>query len=182
MEREASHPSEARSSGMETMKNFISIVAALVVTAFAATASLAGGHGSIVDKAKEAGSFSTLLAAAEAAGLAETLNNGEGPFTVFAPTDDAFKKLPEGTVEDLLKPENKEKLAGILSYHVVPGKVMSADLAGKTTNAKTVEGSEVTVDATGDKVMVDGATVTQADIEASNGIIHVIDTVIMPKS
>ena len=164
------------------MKKFIAIAAALVVTAFTATASLAGGHGSIADKAKAAGTFSTLLAAAEAAGLAETLNNGEGPFTVFAPTDDAFAALPEGTVEDLLKPENKERLAAILSYHVVPGKVMSADLAGKSTNAKTVEGSEVTVDATGDSVKVDGATVTQADIEATNGVIHVIDAVIMPKS
>ena len=164
------------------MKNLIAIAAALVMTAFAATASFAGGHGSIADKAKEAGMFSTLLAAAEAAGLAETLNKGEGPFTVFAPTDDAFKALPAGTVEDLLKPENKEKLAGILSYHVVPGKVMAADLAGKTTDAKTVQGSEVSIDATGDAVKVDGATVTQADIEASNGVIHVIDAVIMPKS
>ena len=164
------------------MKKLIAIAAALVVTAFTATASIAGGHGSIVDKAKEAGMFSTLLAAAEAAGLAETLNTGEGPFTVFAPTDDAFKALPEGTVEDLLKPENKEKLAGILSYHVVPGKVMAADIAGKEMMAKTVEGSEVSINATGDKVMVDGATVTQTDIEAMNGVIHVIDAVIMPKS
>ena len=164
------------------MKNFIAAAAALVMTAFAATASIAGGHGSIADKAKEAGNFSTLLAAAEAAGLSETLNKGEGPFTVFAPTDAAFEALPEGTVEDLLKPENKEKLAGILSYHVVPGKVMAADLAGQTTTTKTVEGSDVTIDATGDAVKVGEATVTQTDIEAANGVIHVIDTVIMPKS
>ena len=163
------------------MRNLIAMTAALVLAAFATVAAHAGGHGPIVDKAKEAGSFSTLLAAAEAAGLAETLN-GEGNFTVFAPTDDAFKALPEGTVENLLKPENKEQLTKILSYHVLPNKVMSADLAGKTTEAATVEGSNVTVDATGDKVMVGEATVTQADIEASNGVIHVIDKVIMPAS
>ena len=164
------------------MKNFIALAAALVVAAFTTVAAHAGGHGSIVDKAKSAGSFSTLLAAAEAAGLAEMLNNDEGPFTVFAPTDDAFKALPEGTVENLLKPENKEQLVKVLQYHVVPGKVMSADLAGTTTNAKTAEGSEVTVDATGDNVMVGEATVTQADIEATNGVIHVIDKVLMPAS
>ena len=163
------------------MRNLIAMTAALVLAAFATVSAHAGGHGSIVDKAKEAGSFSTLLAAAEAAGLAETLN-GEGSFTVFAPTDDAFKALPEGTVENLLKPENKDQLVKILSYHVLPNKVMSADLAGKTTEAATVEGSNVTVDATGDKVMVGDATVTQADIEATNGVIHVIDKVIMPAS
>lgn len=131
----------------------------------------------IVDTAVEAGSFSTLVAAVEAAGLADTLK-GEGPFTVFAPTDEAFAALPEGTVDDLLKPENKEKLTSILTYHVVPGKVMSSDLSDGQT-AETVEGSEVTIKTEGG-VMVNDANVTSADIEASNGVIHVIDAVLMP--
>ncbi|MEO1399529.1 MAG: fasciclin domain-containing protein [Pseudomonadota bacterium] len=133
----------------------------------------------IVDTAASAGQFNTLVAAVKAAGLVETLK-GDGPFTVFAPTDAAFKALPAGTVEDLLKPENKAKLTSILTYHVVPGKVMSKDLAGKAMKAKTVEGTEVSIDAKGDGVKVDGATVAQADIETSNGVIHVIDKVIMP--
>ncbi len=133
----------------------------------------------IVDTAVAAGSFKTLVAAVQAAGLAETLK-GPGPFTVFAPTDEAFAKLPAGTVEDLLKPENKDKLAAILTYHVVPGKVMAADVAGKETMAKSVQGSEIKVNGM-DGVMVDGAKVVQADIAADNGVIHVIDTVIMPK-
>ena len=164
------------------MRNFIALTAALVVAAFTTVAAHAGGHGSIADKAKSAGNFSTLLAAAEAAGLAETLNSGEGPFTVFAPTDEAFAALPEGTVEDLLKPENKERLTQILQLHVVSGKVMSADLAGKSTEAETLGGTTVTVDATGDSVKVGEATVTQADIEATNGVIHAIDKVILPAS
>ncbi len=131
----------------------------------------------IVDTAVEAGSFNTLVAAVEAAGLVETLK-GEGPFTVFAPTDDAFAALPEGTVEDLLKPENKDKLAAILTYHVVAGKVMSGDLSDGMT-AATVEGSDVTIKTEGG-VMVNDANVTTADIEASNGVIHVIDSVLMP--
>jgi uncharacterized surface protein with fasciclin (FAS1) repeats len=134
----------------------------------------------IVDTAVEAGSFSTLVAAVKAADLVETLK-GDGPFTVFAPTDDAFAKLPDGTVENLLKPENKEQLASILTYHVIPGKVMSSDIAGKTLEVETVEGSNLSIDAT-DGVMVDNATVVQADVEASNGVIHVIDTVVMPGS
>jgi uncharacterized surface protein with fasciclin (FAS1) repeats len=134
----------------------------------------------IVDTAVEAGSFSTLVAAVKAADLVETLK-GDGPFTVFAPTDDAFAKLPDGTVENLLKPENKEQLASILTYHVIPGKVMSSDIAGKTVEVETVEGSNLSIDAT-DGVMVDNATVVQADVEASNGVIHVIDTVVMPGS
>ena len=164
------------------MKNFIALTAALVVAAFTTVAAHAGGHGSIADKAKQAGNFSTLLAAAEAAGLVEMLNNEEGPFTVFAPTDEAFAALPEGTVDDLLKPENKDQLVKILQYHVVPGKVMSADLAGKSTDAQTASGETLTVDATGDSVKVGEATVTQADIEATNGVIHVVDKVIMPAS
>ncbi|MBC8048881.1 MAG: fasciclin domain-containing protein [Chitinophagales bacterium] len=132
----------------------------------------------IVDTAVSAGSFNTLVAAVKAAGLVETLK-GAGPFTVFAPTDDAFKKLPAGTVETLLKPENKAKLVSILTYHVLSGKVTSADIAGKTMKAKSVEGSEISVDAT-NGVKVDAATVLTADIMCTNGVIHVIDAVIMP--
>jgi uncharacterized surface protein with fasciclin (FAS1) repeats len=124
---------------------------------------------------------SELLTAAEAAGLVDTLKS-EGPFTVFAPTDEAFAKLPEGTVESLLKPENQEQLKAILTYHVVPGKTMSSELAGKQVEVESVEGSAISIDATGDSVMVDDATVTQADIEADNGVIHVIDAVIQPQA
>jgi uncharacterized surface protein with fasciclin (FAS1) repeats len=133
----------------------------------------------IVETAAGAGSFDTLVAAVQAADLVEVLK-GEGPFTVFAPTDEAFARLPEGTVENLLKPENKQQLVEILTYHVVPGKTMSGDLAGKEVEATTVQGSEVAIDATGDSVMVGDATVVQADVEADNGVIHVIDAVIMP--
>ncbi len=135
----------------------------------------------LVETAVSNGNFKTLTAALQAAGLVETLK-GNGPYTVFAPTDEAFKKLPAGTVENLLKPENKAQLQKVLTYHVVAGNVMSGDLKGKTTNAKTVEGSAVRVDASGNSVKVDDATVTQADVKASNGVIHVIDSVIMPKS
>ena len=133
----------------------------------------------IVDTAVSAGNFETLVAAVKAAGLVETLK-GEGPFTVFAPTDEAFAKLPAGTLEDLLKPENKEKLAAILTYHVVSGKVMSGDIAGKTMMVETVEGSKLSVDAT-DGVKIDEAKVISADIATDNGVIHVIDTVVLPK-
>lgn len=133
----------------------------------------------IVDTAIAAGDFKTLAAALQAAGLVDTLK-GKGPFTVFAPTDEAFKKLPAGTVESLLKPENKEQLIKILTYHVVPGKVMAADVV-KLTSAKTVQGGEVTIKVADGKVTVDNAVVTRTDIGASNGVIHVIDTVIMPK-
>lgn len=133
----------------------------------------------IVDVAAGAGTFNTLITAAKAAGLVETLK-GKGPLTVFAPTDEAFAKLPKGTVEDLLKPENKAKLAKILSYHVLPAKVMAADIKGKKTMAKSVEGSDLTVDAT-DGVKINDAKVVSADVAASNGVIHVIDTVLMPK-
>ena len=132
----------------------------------------------IVEIASENKDFSTLVAAVVAAGLAETLS-GTGPFTVFAPTNAAFAKLPAGTVEELIKPENKSKLAGILTYHVVGAKAMSTDLSNGQA-IKTVNGQEVTV-SIGDNVKVNGATVTAANIEASNGVIHVIDTVIMPK-
>lgn len=133
----------------------------------------------IVDTAVGAGQFKTLAAALGAAGLVETLK-GAGPFTVFAPTDAAFAKLPAGTVEMLLKPENKAKLTAILTYHVVAGKVMAADVV-KVTSAKTVQGGSVAVKATGGKVTIDAANVVTTDIAASNGVIHVIDTVLMPK-
>ena len=132
----------------------------------------------IVDTAVAAGNFKTLVAAVQAAGLVDTLK-GAGPFTVFAPTDEAFAKLPAGTVDDLLKPENKDKLVAVLTYHVVPGKVMAADVTGKETKAKTVQGGEVTVNGT-NGVTVDGAKVIQADIVADNGVIHVIDAVLLP--
>ena len=152
--------------------------AALVAAPLALGAGLAHAK-DIVDTAASAGSFKTLVAAIEAAGLAETLK-GPGPFTVFAPTDEAFAKLPAGTVETLLKPENKEKLVQILTYHVVPGKVMSGDVAGTATEAKTGAGTLLQVDAKDGAVMVDEARVVQADIAADNGVIHVIDTVVMP--
>jgi len=132
----------------------------------------------IVEIASGNKDFSTLVAAVVAAGLVETLN-GNGPFTVFAPTNEAFAKLPAGTVEELLKPENKEKLVAILTYHVVAGKVMSKDLSNGQ-KAETVNGQEITVTIE-DGVKIDAATVTAADLEASNGVIHVIDSVIMPK-
>lgn len=132
----------------------------------------------VVDTAVEAGDFTTLVAAVQAAGLVDTLK-GEGPFTVFAPTDEAFAKLPAGTVDELLKPENKDKLTAILTYHVLPGEVTSSDLSDGMM-AKTVEGEDVTVEL-GDAVMINDATVTAPDIEASNGVIHVIDTVLMPQ-
>jgi len=130
----------------------------------------------IVDTAVDAGQFSTLVAAVKAAGLVDTLK-GPGPFTVFAPNDAAFAKLPAGTVDGLLK--DPEKLRSILTYHVVPGKVMAADV--KTGDAKTVQGQSVALKAEGGKVMVNDATVVTADVAASNGVIHVIDTVILPK-
>ena len=132
----------------------------------------------IIDVAVGAGQFNTLAAALTAAGLVDTLK-GDGPFTVFAPTDDAFAKLPEGTVEDLLKPENLDKLTAILTYHVVSGKVMAADVV-KLTEAKTVNGSSVAIKVMDDGVKVDSANVIKTDISASNGVIHVIDSVIIP--
>lgn len=163
------------------------LAAAAAVSVLVAPAS-AGGYGDkgakqavaadIVDVAVAAGEFKTLAAALQAAGLVETLK-GKGPFTVFAPTDAAFAKLPAGTVETLLKPENKAKLVSLLTYHVVPGTTKSAALAGKTTTVATVGGAKLTIDGT-NGVTVGGATVTKADIPASNGVIHVIDTVLTP--
>ncbi len=133
----------------------------------------------IVDTAVAAGSFKTLVAAVQAAGLVETLK-GEGPFTVFAPTDEAFAKLPAGTVETLLKPENKDQLVKVLTYHVVPGEVMAADVV-KLDSAKTVQGQSVSIGVTDGRVTVDGANVLKTDIATSNGVIHVIDSVILPQ-
>lgn len=133
----------------------------------------------IVDTAVGAGQFTTLAAALTAASLVTTLK-GTGPFTVFAPTDAAFAKLPAGTVADLLKPENKAKLTAVLTYHVVPGKVMSSALAGKVTDAPTVQGQTVKINAATGGVRVNDATVTTADVQASNGVIHVIDAVLLP--
>lgn len=151
---------------------------ALTASAALATSALAMDEKNIVETAVEAGTFGTLVAAVEAAGLVDVLT-GEGPFTVFAPTDEAFAALPEGTVEGLLQPENIDQLVAVLTYHVVPGKVMSGDLSDGLM-ATTVQGTDVTFDLM-NGVMVDGANVVAADIEASNGVIHVIDAVILPQ-
>lgn len=132
----------------------------------------------IVGVAVEAGSFKTLVAAVKAADLVETLQSA-GPFTVFAPTDEAFAKLPAGTVENLLKPENKAKLQAVLKYHVVPGKVLAADV--KPGAVATAQGGKLTITVRDGKVMVDNATVVKTDVMASNGVIHVIDSVVLPK-
>ncbi|MTH97330.1 fasciclin domain-containing protein [Roseibium sp. RKSG952] len=159
---------------------FRKIAVAGVASILFSTSAIADGHGKdIVDTAVSAGSFTTLVAAVQAAELVDTLK-GEGPFTVFAPTDEAFAALPEGTVETLLKPENKDQLVAILTYHVVPGKVMSGDLSDDMT-AATVQGGEITIDLDSG-VMVNDANVVQADIETKNGVIHVIDKVIIPAS
>lgn len=154
------------------MKRFLPVFALLAVFSFGASAA------DIVDTAVAAGNFTTLVAAVKAAGLVDTLK-GPGPFTVFAPTDEAFAKLPPGTVDSLLK--DPEKLKDILTYHVVSGSVMAADVM-KMKTAKTVEGGSVRIRAKGGKVMIDNATVVKADIVCDNGVIHVIDTVIMPTS
>lgn len=153
--------------------------ASIAIATLLATPAFAGGHSKdIVDTAMGAGDFNTLVAAVKAAGLVDTLK-GDGPFTVFAPTDAAFAALPEGTVETLLKPENKDQLISILTYHVVPGKVMSSDLQDDMM-ATTVQGGQIMIDL--DKgVMINDASVAAADIAASNGVIHVIDKVILPE-
>ncbi|MEZ5354379.1 MAG: fasciclin domain-containing protein [Bryobacteraceae bacterium] len=160
---------------------FLRLSAATVLAAglMAADSHKAMASADIVDTAVAAGSFQTLVTAVKAAGLVETLK-GPGPFTVFAPTDEAFAKLPAGTVESLLKPENKAKLVSILTYHVVAGNVMAADVV-KLRHAKTVQGGNVNIKAAAGQVMIDDARVIKTDIAASNGVIHVIDTVIMPK-
>ena len=154
----------------------------LLVLAVLAIPSFAGDAKDIVDTAAGAENFKTLVAAIKAAGLVDTLK-GEGPFTILAPTDEAFAKLPEGTVDSLLKPENKEKLIAILKYHVIPGKALAADVVKLDgQDVKTVEGSAVKVAVKDGSVTINGAKVTKTDIEASNGVIHVIDTVILPPS
>lgn len=143
-----------------------------------ASAPVAAQRGDIPTVARSAGQFATLVTAIEAAGLTETLR-GNGPFTVFAPTDEAFRKLPAGTVENLLKPENRDQLRAILLYHVVPGRVNAA-AARELTSAKTVEGRNITIRAQGSSLMINNATVVRADVGATNGVIHVIDAVLLP--
>lgn len=166
------------------MKTFRKLtITALALSALALSpvqaADKCAASGDLVAVASGAGSFNTLVAAVKAAGLVETLQ-GKGPFTIFAPTDEAFAKLPAGTVENLLKPENKDQLIAILTYHVVAGKVMAADV--KTMQAKTVNGKELSIKVADGKVTVDSANMTKTDVAASNGVIHVIDTVVLPKA
>lgn len=168
-----------------TIRRTVLAVASAALIAFSGSA-IAAHHdekkampGDIVEVAVSAGQFNTLAAALEAAGLVETLQS-DGPFTVFAPTDAAFAKLPEGTVENLLKPENKDQLVAILTYHVVAGKVMAADVV-KLSSATTVNGADIAIEVDNGTVRVGDATVIKTDIEASNGVIHVIDTVLLPK-
>ena len=166
---------------MDSWKQSILAVTVLAVISVGLALTLAAqpaATGDIVDTAVAAGSFKTLTAAIQAAGLTQTLK-GKGPFTVFAPTDDAFAKLPAGTVDNLLKPENKEKLVAILTYHVVPGRVTAAQVS-KMTEAKTVNGKELAIRTDMGHVIVNDATVSKADINCSNGIIHVVDTVLIP--
>jgi uncharacterized surface protein with fasciclin (FAS1) repeats len=168
---------------------FFAVAALITPVAFAGGNDCKGQHSGvqkvsykassdIVDTAVAAGKFNTLVAAVQAAGLVETLK-GEGPFTVFAPTDEAFAKLPAGTVESLLEPKNRDKLVKILTYHVVPGRVMAKDVAG-IDSAKTVQGGNLTFKAMSGKVRVNNASVVMADVSASNGVIHVVDTVLIP--
>ncbi|WP_113907699.1 fasciclin domain-containing protein [Aliidiomarina celeris] len=184
------------------MKNLTTIATSIAIAtgltlsglALTSTSALAHNHGgdkkessyekketaSIAEVAASNGNFQTLVAALQAADLVEALS-GDGEFTVFAPTDEAFAALPEGTVETLLMPENRDQLIAVLTYHVVPGTVMSSDLAGEQTYADTLQGQTLNIDASGYGVSVNGgAKVTTADIEASNGVIHVIDTVLLP--
>ena len=161
------------------IKRVSTFLTSLVITLVFSTASFADGHSKdIVDTAVSAGNFNTLVTAVKAAGLVETLK-GEGPFTVFAPNDEAFAKIPSDTLDGILA--DKEMLTKILTYHVVPGKVMAADVTG-LTSAQTVQGQTIAIDTSSGGVKVNGANVIATDIEASNGVIHVIDTVIIPAS
>ena len=170
--------------------SFTKMLTATAAAALFAISTLAMAYGGSADKDKMAKDivgtaaanqdFSTLVAAVKAAGLVETLQ-GDGPFTVFAPTNEAFSKMPEGTVENLLKPENRDQLVSILKYHVVPGKVMASDVVNLST-ATTAEGDSINIQVDSGRVMIDNAEVITTDIEASNGVIHVIDTVILPGS
>lgn len=164
------------------LKKFIATISIVLASLTFTSVAYANHHGTnkdIVDVAAENGSFTTLVAAVKAAGLVDTLKS-KGPFTVFAPTDSAFAKLPDGTVEMLLKPENKDKLISILTYHVVSGKVTASEVV-KIDSAATVQGQKVMVKVNNGKVMINDAHVVIADVEASNGVIHAIDTVLMPK-
>ncbi len=165
---------------MKIAKLTTTLVTVLVLTLFGSADSFSSEKGSkdLVDIAVDAGSFNTLVAAVKAAGLVETLK-GDGPFTIFAPTDEAFSKLPEGTVETLLKPENKDKLISILTYHVVSGSVKAADVV-KLKEAKTVNGQYAKISIMEGNVYVDNAKVVKTDIIGTNGVIHVIDSVILP--
>jgi uncharacterized surface protein with fasciclin (FAS1) repeats len=178
---------------MKTIRHFVAVTAFTVAftgsvaagscgqacsSTYATSVTAAPVKEDIVAIAQSAGSFKTLVAAVQAAGLVETLQ-GTGPFTVFAPTDAAFAKLPAGTVESLVKPENKEKLIAILTYHVVPGRVLAADV--KTMKVKTVNGQELDIKVGAGGVTVDNAKVVKTDVMASNGVIHVIDSVVLPK-
>jgi uncharacterized surface protein with fasciclin (FAS1) repeats len=162
---------------MFEIRKFAAVTATVIGLALSSSTAFSADK-DIVDTAMAAGQFKTLAAALDAAGLVDTLK-GTGPFTVFAPTDDAFAKLPAGTVEELLNPENKAKLTAILTYHVVDGSVMAADVV-KLTESKTINGTSATIKVSGGTVMVNNATVVSADIAASNGVIHVIDTVLLP--
>lgn len=174
---------------MKAKRHFKSRMLAVILSAIVLLAWSTGCHDDakkrspqkmdIVDTAVSAGDFTTLVTALKAADLVDTLK-GTGPFTVFAPTDEAFAKLPNGTLDNLLEPENKGQLSAILTYHVVPGKVMASDVVN-LTSAKTVNGQSVSIKVEGGAVMVDSATVSQTDIECSNGVIHVIDTVLLPE-
>jgi uncharacterized surface protein with fasciclin (FAS1) repeats len=168
---------------MTERKNLVKFLATgiltlAVVSAGSLVSAGCGGEHDIVDTAAEAGSFNTLVAAVKAAGLVEALK-GDGPFTVFAPSDEAFAKLPAGTVESLLEPENKSKLTAILTYHVVPGRVLSTDV--KPGRVETLQGSELRVSKKKGALMVDQAKIVATDVTATNGVIHVIDEVIMPE-
>jgi len=158
---------------------YVMICSALLLGLSFSSSAFAGPRKDIVDTAVGAGDFKTLATALQAAGLVDTLK-GPGPFTVFAPTDEAFAKLPAGTLEDLLKPENKQKLISILNYHVVAGKVLAKDVV-KLHEAKTLNGQEVKIRVEDGKVKVDDATVIKTDIECTNGVIHVIDSVLLPQ-
>jgi uncharacterized surface protein with fasciclin (FAS1) repeats len=171
---------ESRSHLIMLKRTIVTTAVAALVTALAAGAFPARAQSKdIVDTAVAAGSFKTLAAALDAAGLVATLK-GPGPFTVFAPTDEAFAKLPAGTLDSLLKPENKAKLQRILTYHVVPGKVMAADVV-KLQSAKAVSGDTIPVRVHDGAVHIDNAKVTTTDVAAANGVIHVIDAVILPE-
>ncbi len=162
-----------------TLSLLIAFSAVTSVASFAVAESCDAKKKDIVDTAVSAKAFGTLVAAVKAADLVETLKS-KGPFTVFAPSDDAFKRLPNGTVESLLKPENRERLVAVLTYHVVPGRVMAKEVVG-LSKAKTVQGSELAIKVKDGTVMIDDAKVVKTDISCSNGVIHVIDSVILPE-